>query len=210
MKANTSYFENTKRNSKLEFHFPNKVSFNSSNEVKVKNKQNKYIINNYTTILNNKIEKDNDYIIESNTYFEKKGKQLNKVVNELIDNKIKNEIVDKDINEYKINKSTTKIDEYCDYNNIIRNYFGGYFYENSELPSLNILKSEKKLRIENESDFDINLKIYQKSNNKINNNENLYQNKNYKKKIIRNRNILLNKILIIYYLIIKYIFISII
>ena len=69
---------------------------------------------------------------------------------------------------------------------------------------LNILKYEKKLRIENESDFDINLKIYQKSNNKINNNENLYQNKNYKKNIIRNRNILLNKILIIYYLIIKY------
>ena len=168
MKDSTSYIKNTKRNSKLEIHFPNKVSFNSNNEVKIKNKQNKYIINNNTTILNNKIEKDNDYIIESNSYFEEKEKQLNKVVNELIDNKIKNEIVDKDINEYKINKneSTTKIDEYCDYN-----YFGEYFYENSELfskknkkmiPSMNILKSEKKLRIENESHFDINLKIYQK------------------------------------------------
>ena len=89
MKANTSYFENTKRNSKLDIHFPNKVSFNSNNEVKVKNKQNKYIINNYTTILNNKIEKDNDYIIESNSYFEEKEKQLNKVVNELINNKKK-------------------------------------------------------------------------------------------------------------------------
>ena len=119
MKANSSYFENTQRNSKLDIHFPNKVSFNSNNEVKVKNKQNKYIINNYTTILNNKIEKDNDYIIESNSYFEEKEKQLNKVVNELIDNKIKNETVDKDINEYKINKneSTTKINEYYNYNN---------------------------------------------------------------------------------------------
>ena len=102
MKANTSYFENTKRNLKLEFHFTNKPSVNSNNEVKVKNKQNKYIINNYTTILNNKIEKDNDYIIESNSYFEEKEKQLNKVVNELIDNKIKNEIVDKDIKKIKV------------------------------------------------------------------------------------------------------------
>ena len=59
--------------------------------------------------------------------------------------------------------------------------------------SLNYLNSEKKSKIESKSDFDINLKIYKRSNIKINNTKNIFQK---------------NKMLVVCFLIIKYLFIS--
>ena len=80
-----------------------------------------------------------------------------------------NKKVNKDINKTKINK-------------------------NKMILSLSNLNSEKKSGMELESDFDINIKIYKRSNIKINNTENIF-----------------NKISIIYFIIIKYLlFVSII
>ena len=95
----------------------------------------------------NKIKKENDHMLEEkNTYLRKKEEHFNEEY-KLIKDKNNNKIVTKGINETKINK-------------------------NKMIPSLNDLKSGKKSGIKSESDFDKNLKIYQKSNIKINNTEN--------------------------------------
>ena len=60
-------------------------------------------------------------------------------------------------------------------------------------PSLNYLNSENKSKIESKSDFDINLKKYKRSNIKINNTENIFTK---------------NKMLVMCFLIIKYLLIS--
>ena len=166
MNAKTSTYVNIQRKPKLKVHSLFQSEYNPNNEIKTKIKKEKQKIND-NIIENIKMKKENEQILEErNSCIRKKQEELNDIY-KLIKDKNKNEIGNKDIN-----KTILNINECCDTKK----------------------STPKKSEIRLESDFDINLKIYKRSNIKINNTKNIC--------------IINNKILIICFIIIKYLFIS--